>query len=227
MAKPIYLVGGRKGGVGKSLVAMALVDYLHALDTDVLLIDSDTSNPDVGRTYRHSVETKLLNLDINDGWTALIKACADRSDSTVVINGAARDHRGINKYGQILNNSLPELRRRLVTLWVINPQRDSLEMLKKFMTAIPDSAVHVLRNEYFGEAYQFELYNNSDLRKRIASCGGTSATFPHLARRVVNDLYSTPLSIAAAMKELPIGNRAELERWRRATSEMWEEIIDE
>ena len=31
MAKPIYLIGGRKGGVGKSIVSMALVDYLHEL----------------------------------------------------------------------------------------------------------------------------------------------------------------------------------------------------
>ena len=227
MAKPIYLVGGRKGGVGKSMVSMALVDYLQTLDADVLLIDSDTSNPDVWRTYEDSVETKLLNLDIDDGWMTLINACADRPDSTVVINGAARDGRGFGKYGRMLNDSLMELRRRLVTLWVINRQRDSLEMLKDFMTEIPDSAVHVLRNEYFDETDRFELYSGSELRKRVEGRGGKSVTFPVLANRVTDTLYSTPMSIAEAMKELPIGNRAELERWRRAAREMWEEIIDE
>ena len=227
MAEPIYLVSGRKGGVGKSIVAMALVDYLQRRGSPVLLIETDTSNPDVSRSYRDRVETKQLNLDTHGGWTTLIKTCADRPDSTAVINGAPRDHRGVNEYGQMLSDSLQDLQRRLVTLWVINTQRDSLEMLKKFMMAIPGSSVHVLRNGYFGEAYQFELYNNSDLRKRVENDGGISATLPYLARRVVEDVFSTPMRIDTAMKELPIANRAELERWRRAVGAMWEEIIDE
>ncbi|MBQ5158889.1 protein mobD, partial [Citrobacter freundii] len=47
MAKSIYLIGGSKGGVGKSLVTMATVDYLQERGESVLLIESDTSNPDV------------------------------------------------------------------------------------------------------------------------------------------------------------------------------------
>ena len=45
MANTIYLVSGRKGGVGKSIVSMALVDYLQMLGVDVLLIETDNSNP--------------------------------------------------------------------------------------------------------------------------------------------------------------------------------------
>ena len=198
MAQPIYLIGGRKGGVGKSLVSMALVDYLQELGAEVLLIDSDTSNPDVGRAYQHGVETELLDLDVDDGWITLINACADRPAKTVVINGAARDGKGVRKYGQMLNASLPELKRRLVTLWVINRQRDSLEMLNKFMAEILQSAVHVLRNGYFGETVKFELYNDSELRKRIEARGGKSVTFPDLADRVSDEIYITPLTIAAA-----------------------------
>ena len=104
MAKPIRLVGGRKGGVGKSIVSMALVDYLQTLDTDVLLIDNHNSNPDVWRTYEDSVETKLLDLDDNDAWITLIYACANRPDSALVINGAARDSRGFGKYRRMLDD---------------------------------------------------------------------------------------------------------------------------
>ena len=225
MAKPIYLIGGRKGGVGKSIVSMALVDYLYEMGTDVLLIDSDTSNPDVGRAYQDSVETKLLDLDVNDGWITLINSCADRPDKTVVINGAARDGHGVRKYGQMLNDSLPELKRRLVTLWVINRQRDSLEMLEDFMAEISQSAVHILRNGYFGETEKFELYNHSELRKRIEGRGGKSVTFPDLGDRVSDAIYSESMSIAGAMKELPIGNRAELARWRGEIRKTLEELI--
>ena len=225
MAKPIYLIGGRKGGVGKSIVSMALVDYLYEMGTDVLLIDSDTSNPDVGRAYQDSVETKLLDLDVNDGWITLINSCADRPDKTVVINGAARDGHGVRKYGQMLNDSLPELKRRLATLWVINRQRDSLEMLEDFMAEISQSAVHILRNGYFGETEKFELYNHSELRKRIEGRGGKSVTFPDLGDRVSDAIYSESMSIAGAMKELPIGNRAELVRWRGEIRKTLDELI--
>lgn len=47
MARNIYLIGGSKGGVGKSLVTMAMIDYLKDRGESALLIESDTSNLDV------------------------------------------------------------------------------------------------------------------------------------------------------------------------------------
>src|SRR5665811_2094172 len=45
MSSQIYWVGGGKGGVGKSMVSMALLDYLVARGVSTMLIESDTSNP--------------------------------------------------------------------------------------------------------------------------------------------------------------------------------------
>ena len=61
---------------------------------------------------------------------------------------------------------------------------------------------------------KFELYNGSKIRSAVESRGGQSLNFPDLADRVSDDLYSKRLSIAKALKELPIGNRAELSRWQ-------------
>ena len=57
MAKKIYLIGGSKGGVGKSIVSMATIDYLQEQGESILLIESDTSNPDVWKGYHECVET--------------------------------------------------------------------------------------------------------------------------------------------------------------------------
>ena len=51
----LFAVGGCKGGVGKSMVALALVDYLLQRGEPVLLIETDTSNPDVWRMYALSL----------------------------------------------------------------------------------------------------------------------------------------------------------------------------
>ena len=227
MAKPIYFVGGSKGGVGKSIVTMALVDYLLEHDVDVLLIDSDTSNPDVGRAYKTTVDSLLLNLDNTDGWVELLDLCADQEDKVIVINGAARDGPGFKENGQLLNEALPELKRRMVTLWVINRQQDSLVLLTKFLPVFPQSDVHVLRNEYFGASETFLLYNGSDLRKEVEGRGGKSLAFPGLIKKVSDVIYSKAMSIASARNKLSFGRRAELSRWRGKVKKMFEEIIDE
>jgi len=227
MAKRIFLIGGSKGGVGKSMVSMAIIDYLQEQGESVLLIESDTSNPDVWKGYGECVETQLLNLDEADGWIQLVNLCDSKPDSVVVINTAARNNQGVSAYGATLNSTLAELKRDLVTLWVINRQRDSLELLKEYMDAIPDSRVHVVRNGYFGEEKKFELYNGSKIRTAVESRGGLSLNFPDLADRVSDDIYSKRLSIAKALKELPIGNRAELSRWKTEVKKVLETVIHE
>lgn len=227
MAKSIYLVGGSKGGVGKSLVTMALVDYFQGRGESILLIESDTSNPDVWKAYNESTPSELVNLDEADGWIHLVNLCDSKPDSVVVINTAARNSKGVSAYGETLNGTLAELMRKLVTLWVINRQRDSLELLKGYMDAIPNAAIHVVRNGHFGEEKKFELYNGSKLRTAVEERGGQSVTFPDMADRVSDDIYSKRMSIAEALKELPIGNRAELTRWRNEVKKVLEAVTHE
>ena len=39
---PIYLVGGSKGGVGKSMVTLALADHLQRQGIHAVLLETDT-----------------------------------------------------------------------------------------------------------------------------------------------------------------------------------------
>jgi len=213
MAKPIYVVGGSKGGVGKSLVAMALTHLLSEKGHKVFLIDADTSNPDLLKSHGSEVSCELVNLDDADGWIRFVNICDENKDAIVVVNTAARNNVGVAAYGATLSKSLEELGRELVTLWVINRQRDSLELLQDYIEAIPNSTVHVVKNGYFGADQKFELFNNSNLKKDVEAHGGASVLFPDMADRVSDDLYSNRLTIATASKVMSIGNRAELRRW--------------
>ena len=139
MNKPIYVVGGSKGGVGKSLVSMAMTHFLTEAREKVFLIDADTSNPDVFKSYGAEVQCELVNLDDADGWIRFVNICDENKDAAVVVNTAARNNQGVAAYGATLSKSLEELDGTLVTLWVINRQRDSLELLKDYIEAIPDS----------------------------------------------------------------------------------------
>jgi hypothetical protein len=86
--------------------------------------------------------------------------------------------------------------------------------------------VHVVRNGYFGEERKFELYNSSTTRASIESKGGKSITFADLADRVADDLYSKHLSILTATRTLPLGNRAELSRWRGEVKKQFAGLLE-
>jgi hypothetical protein len=223
--KRIYWIGGSKGGVGKSMVAMATIDVLRKRGEDVFLLDSDGSNPDCWKAYREHVPTELTDLDRGDGWIHLINVCEAQKERTVVINTAARNNGAVTQFGSTLDGALEELGRQLVALWVINRQRDSVELLKEFMEAMPRAEVHVVRNGYFGDERQFELYGSSKVRAEVESRGGKSVTFPGLADRVADDLYTKRLAIAVAAQSLPVGNRAELGRWRGEVQRVLGEVL--
>ena len=226
MENPIYIIGGSKGGVGKSFVSIGVIDTLMEQSREILLIESDTSNPDVWKMYKDEIKTELIDLDDANGWIDFVNACDQHPNSVIVVNTAARNNKGVTAYGETLNNTLVELKRNLVTLWVINRQRDSLELLKEYMEALPKSIIHVIRNGHFGDERKFELYNGSKIKKSVEDAGGKSLTYPDLADRVSDDLYSKRLSITTAMKELPIGNRAELTRWRNEVRKVLGEVLD-
>ncbi|MFZ1643467.1 MAG: protein mobD [Candidatus Contendobacter sp.] len=228
----LIAVGGCKGGVGKSMVALALVDYLLRRDVPVLLIETDTANPDVWRMYarEEGVVAEALDLDRAEGWIDLINLCDAHPERVAVINTAARNNKGVAAHGATLNRALPELRRRLVTLWVINPQRDSLELLEDYLHTLPDAVTHVIRNTFFGSPDLFGLYPTLAVSEEIARRGGQVLTLDRLADRVSNDLYSRRLAIARAVQRggpdaLPLGNRAELERWREEVAGLFEAIL--
>jgi Mrp family chromosome partitioning ATPase len=69
MGKPVYMVSGSKGGVGKSIVSMSLIHYLSKRDEKLLLIDADTANPDVGKAYGKLKPSTSTWTERTDGWT--------------------------------------------------------------------------------------------------------------------------------------------------------------
>jgi len=223
-AKRIWWIGGSKGGVGKSMMTLAAVDYFLDKGRNVTLVECDTSNPDVGKAY-HGVVQALhpIDLDTKDGWLRLVNVCGESSEGLVVINTAARSNGAVREYGELLGEAAEELG-GMVVLWVINRQRDSLELLHEFLELVPQAELHVVRNRYFGKEAQFELYESSHVRTVVEGRGGKTVTLPDLADRVVNELYSQRLPISTAARSMPIGNRAELQRWRREVRKLFSQL---
>ena len=73
----ICWVGGSKGGVGKSVMTLATVDHLLEQGANVLLVEYDTSNPDVWKAYkRRSKRSSSTSTRRTPGYTSSIPAIA-------------------------------------------------------------------------------------------------------------------------------------------------------
>lgn len=233
---PIIWVGGTKGGVGKSMTSLLVLDKLIYNGHEVLFIETDTNNPDVYRCLQRdpksSPEMTLPGLVMHTvkltervGWLELVDLIDANRSRFVVVNTAANLGDAIRQYGMVLHQSLSELGRDLVTLWLMNRQRDSLDQLREHIQRFPGTVVHAVRNGYFGGENQFELYNSSRLRAQIEESGGKSLTLPDLADRVADALYTQRLAISDGMEKMGIGNRAELRRWRDESYRVFGEVL--
>ena len=162
--------------------------------------ESDTSNPDVGKTFAHTddVEVLSLSLDNADGWIELVNY-SEANKKDIVINSAARSGEAVEKFGGTLIGSLDELNRQLVSFWVINRQRDSIELLKKYMDIVPGE-LHVVRNTFYGEPQKFELFNGSKTKIEAEKRGAT-IDLPDLADRVTDKALTSKLLTSP----LPLG----------------------
>jgi hypothetical protein len=116
----------------------------------------------------------------------------------------------------MFDEKLHEFNWPFISLFLINQQRDSCEMLNEYMNVVKHGTIHVVRNQFFGIApSMFELYDTSALRKSLETRQGLSLYLPQLATRVTNLVQSNRLTLEKARETATLGSRAEIERWRR------------
>lgn len=218
----VHWLGGAKGGVGKTMAGMGLIDFLRSDGREPVLVETDKKNPDLGRAHADELIVETADLTDQDGWVELLDLCA-RTSAPIVINSAvgADEKQGIDALEQSLESS----GKKLVVLWVINRQRDSIELLLEFMESIknPKTEIHVIRNLYFGAAHKFELFNGSETKKEIEARGGKVLDLPEIADRIANELYSKRVSVASCLNGAETGTRFILARWQHAVHQMFRE----
>jgi len=218
----IIIVGGGKGGVGKSTVAIGVVDALIANGEKVIVVESDDSNPDVYKALNGIVMCKVFNLDTEDGYIQLCNFIETNNDAWVVVNTAARATASILKHGGILTDTANELNRELIMLWPINRQRDSLDLLADFIDAEGGNyaATYTVKNTYYGAPEKFLRYDNGTLNKRVTA----TLNFPEL-----NDLLADKLNVQrwalSNTEGLTIAERSVLQRYRTAIADALKVVL--
>jgi hypothetical protein len=225
---PTRMVGGGKGGVGKSMTALALAYIFERAAKPFHLVEADTSNPDVAKAYGNSsssvVNLSLLDLSREDGWLDLLNLRTMHPEQTIILSTASASNLAIEQFGPLLDAGLKELGAPLVTIWMIDDKRDCLELLGQYRETIAYGRFYVVRNAHC--ARSFDLYDKSELRREIEAAGGRSLTLPDLSERVALAVNANRLSLTAAEKstELLFGHKIALRKWLQSVSATLAEV---
>jgi hypothetical protein len=203
------------------MVSMALVNYFRVMfpRDEILLIETDSSNPDVGRLYRRTEGVLLNGILLNEddsGWMRMVDAIAKTPARHVVINSMAASNLGIQRHGSILDNNVlnGRLDVKFSVLWVINRNKDSVILLKDFLSWMKSAAVYPVLNLYFGKEEEFLFFRAAgDIQQMILERGGRSLVFPGLNDLIADRLYTDEINLEDLPLQLGLGMRTGLERW--------------
>jgi hypothetical protein len=232
MKNTIFYVGGSKGGVGKSLISTVLVQFLidrYGDSKNVHLIETDESNPDVGRIYEDKIPVTPLVLDEQEtGWITFFDLLEKSENTLFVVNSAARSSRGIEANGENFSLALQDqsVPYELVTFWPINRQLDCVNLLMEYMKVIRCGPVFTIRNNYWGEPKDFLIYDsmvNKPKNKELAQARIRGVLdFPALNDLITLHFYSFGKTISEVAETLNVFKRQIFLSWKSKAYEMFD-----
>ena len=225
----IYISHGEKGGLGKSRLAMVLVDLLRKRGMDVVIVEGDKSGADVGKRYAGYVETGYINLNRPDameeafsslgGW---LQEHAVGKDVVINLPGQASDT--LDQFAGLLASTAGMLGHEMTIYYNVGSldlHTSNLvrSMREGLMSAVPISRQVVVMPELFGPPAGYHWYSSEE-RKKYLAAGGKEGVMPLLKPAALEEqirsmpgCYSTLLEKDSPLK---IADRALLFRWLSA-----------
>jgi len=194
----IIVIHGDKGGVGKSMVAQALADYLMKSGVKVAIVEADTQNPDVARMFGQNMHVAQTNVRSENGWMDVMDFVIKHPGHTFIMNTPA----GIGEYMKSDMESFASFLKaqdmpvEMELWWVMNIQHDSVNLLNEAYKTYGSffSRLRVVCNLHYagggenpaGPAGPFMLWHESPLKLQIEKKQGLTIFFPALHIRVVS-----------------------------------------
>ncbi|MES2364674.1 MAG: mobilization protein [Pseudomonadota bacterium] len=161
----IHFIGGEKGGVGKSLVARILAQYLIDHERPFLGFDTDKSHGALMRFYAGYASPVVV--DRYESLDAIVEAAIAEPDRSILVDMAAQTQGALTQWMD--DSGLLELSSEMgltLTYWhVMDSGRDSVDLLKKLLDRFGSRLNYVLvQNHIRGD--NFDILEASGEKKR-------------------------------------------------------------
>lgn len=193
----IHLIGGEKGGVGKSMVARLLAQYFIDHAMPFVGYDTDRSHGALLRYYAGYASPVLA--DRYEALDAIVESAADEPGRRVLVDLAAQTHAPLVKWmdeSGVLD--LAELNGMAIHYWhVMDSGRDSVDLLARLLDQFGARLRYVLvKNQIRGDDFS-QLEKSGELA-RATAFGAQVITLKHLHDPVVQKIDAANASFWAA-----------------------------
>lgn len=166
----IHLIGGEKGGVGKSLMARLLAQYMIDNNIPFIGFDSDHSHGALLRFYSGYASPVLI--DSYESLDTIVEAASENSDRRILVDLAAQTQERLTQWmgdSQLLEVA-PELGLHIRYWHVMDAGKDSVDLLKRLLDRHGTRLNYVLvLNEIRGG--DFRILDNSGEKERALGMG--------------------------------------------------------
>ena len=219
--KKLVICHGDKGGVGKSTLAAAVIDYILDLGEDVEVVEGDSKVDDIARRYAGVTGVRghiadLARADASED--AVIRLCEhlERSPANyAVINTPASASSTIDRQADLLVPAAQEIGYQVIVAWLVGAGEDSARLAAESeLCRVANRKVAVI-NERFGECDKLVWSRHSALTEWIEN-GGLETTMGDLVERVasiVRESQGRPSTLTTRESGLPVITRHALHRW--------------
>jgi len=185
----IHLIGGEKGGVGKSMVARIVAQYMIDKELPFLGFDTDRSHGALMRFYAGYASPVLV--DNYEALDTIVEAAVDEPERRILVDLAAQTHdplvRWMDDAGVI--NLADELGLGLHYWHVMDSGKDSVDLLKRLLDRFGTGLRYVLvRNQVRGN--DFGVLEQSGEQTRALALGAKVVSIKRLHEGVINKIDS-------------------------------------
>jgi hypothetical protein len=223
----LHFIGGEKGGVGKSLVARVLAQYLIDHEQPFLGFDTDQSHGALLRFYRDFAAP--VAIDRYESLDRIIEAVVAEPERRILVDLAAQTHPFLMRWME--DSGLLDVAEEMgieLNYWhVMDSGQDAVDLLGQLLDRFGSRLPLVLvLNEIRGD--RFELLETSGQRSRAKDLGAREISIRHLQDAAMHKIDGHSSSFWAAIhnsrKEHPSLGLLERQRVKIWLNRAYQEI---
>lgn len=234
----IYVTGG-KGGIGKSMETLAIVDFYAEQGIEVLLLDADPTNGDSSASYKvkkekdevtvaankqENVSTERVmvrsedasgQIDASGLMDTLNKANESKAQVTIV-DAPAGDSTLLRDAGSIIVAACNEMKTKSVIVWMVNSNdRTAINALSKSWESIKGAdTILIVKNHKDGSDFQCFLESKA-MVDILSSKNIKMIDMPKVAARLVKLVREDRKTFKELATTTSIGDKVEAIRMRK------------
>jgi hypothetical protein len=214
--RSIY-IGGGKGGVGKSTLARALLDYYDLRGESYFAFDGDLENPSLSRFFD---EAQPLASQTPEGFEAVVRQLETGNKSQVVADLGAGTQRHMADFEKALGlaTAAKDFGFKPVLVFVLAPSKDSVGLLGEALKSHPvsDGWQFVIARAIY-ENGDWNIWEGSKVKPLVDAISPEYMDIPVLEAKAYTAIDKKDLrfkdAIAKDKKNLPYVESAYAVKW--------------